>query len=107
MSQTRRVLSTEFKQECVNLVVNQGYSVSQAASTMQVGLSSMQRWISQYKQELLGVTPQARALTPEQQRIQSLEAENRQLKRDNDLLKKASAFFVIEMQASTKQSRSN
>lgn len=31
MSQTRRVLSTEFKQECVNLVVNQGYSVSQAA----------------------------------------------------------------------------
>ncbi len=107
MSQTRRVLSTEFKQECVNLVVNQGYSVSQAASTMQVGLSSMQRWISQYKQELLGVTPQARALTSEQQRIQTLEAENRQLKRDNDLLKKASAFFAIEMQASNKQSRSN
>jgi transposase len=74
---------------------------------MQVGLSSMQRWTSQYKQELLGVTPQARALTPEQQRIQALEAENRQLKRDNDLLKKASAFFAIEMQANNKSSRSN
>ena len=49
----------------------------------------MQRWVGQYKQELLGVTPQARAFTPEQQRIQALEAENRQLKRDNDLLKKA------------------
>ena len=51
---------------------------------MQVGLSSMQRWVGQYKQELRGVTPQARAFTPEQQRIQALEAENRQLKRDND-----------------------
>ena len=67
----------------------------------------MQHWTSQYKHELLGVTPQARAFTPEQQRIQLLEAENRQLKKDNDLLKKASAFFAIEMQASNKSSRPN
>ena len=107
MSKEKRVLTTEFKQECVNLVVSQGYTMSQAASAMQVGLSSMQRHNSQYKHELLGVTPQARAFTVEQQRIQTLEAENKQLKRDNDLLKKASAFFVIEMQTSNKSSRSN
>ena len=62
---------------------------------MQVGLSSMQHWTTQYKHELLGVTPQARALTPEQRRIQLLEAENRQLKRDNDVLKKASACLSL------------
>lgn len=44
----------------------------------------------------------ASAITPEQLRIQSLEAENRQLKKDNDLLKKASAFFAIEMQSAKK-----
>jgi len=99
MGKTRRVLTTEFKQECVNLVVNQGYGVGQAASAMHVGLSSMQRWLRQYRQELTGITPQARAITPEQLRIQALEAENKQLKRDNDLLKKASAFFAIEMQS--------
>ena len=81
MRKVRNQFTTEFKQECVNLVVNQGYSVVQAASAMQVGLSSMQHWVGQYKQELRGVTPLARALTPEQQRIQALEAENRQLKR--------------------------
>ena len=43
MSKTRRVLTAEFKQEYVNLVGNQGYTMSQAASAMQVGLSSMQR----------------------------------------------------------------
>ena len=72
-------------------MVNQAYTMSQAASAMQVGLSSMQRWTSQYKHELLGVTPQARTFTAEQQRIQTLEAENKQLRRDNDWLKKASA----------------
>ena len=105
MSKVRNQFTTEFKQECVNLVVNQGYSIAQAASAMQVGLSSMQRWVSQYKQELLGITPQARALTPEQQRIQALETEVKQLRRDNDLLKKASAFFAIEMQANNKSSQ--
>jgi len=63
--------------------------------------------VSQYKLELLGVTSHARALAPEQQRIQALEFEVKQLRRDNDLLKKASAFFAIEMQANNKSSRSN
>ena len=105
MTIARNQYTTKFKQECVLLIVNQHYSVAQAASAMQVGLSSMQRWSSQYQHELLGVTPQARAFTVEQQRIQRLEAENKQLKRDNDLLKKASAFFFIEMQTSNKSSR--
>jgi transposase len=36
-------------------------------------------------------------LTAEQQRIRQLEAENRQLRMDNDILKKASAFFAREL----------
>ena len=107
MTKTRNQYTTEFKQECVNLIVNQNYSVAQAAKAMHVGLSTLQRWLGQYRNEMKGVTPAARAITPEQQRIQALEAENKQLKRDNDLLKKASAFFAMEMQASNKSSRSN
>ena len=38
-----------------------------------------------------------RKLTPEQQRIRQLESENRHLRQDNDLLKKASAFFAREL----------
>ena len=107
MTNTSNQFSTEFKQECVNLVLNQGDSVIQAAKAMNVGLSSMQRWLGQYRNEIKGITPQARAITPDQQRIQTLESENKRLKRDNDLLKKASAFFAMEMQVSNKSSRSN
>ena len=84
MTNTRNQFSTEFKQECVNLVLNQGDSVIQAAKAMNVGLSSMQRWLGQYRNEIKGITPQARAITPDQQRIQTLESENKRLKRDND-----------------------
>ena len=88
MTKTRNQFSTEFKQECVHLVLNQGYSVVQAVKAMNVGESSLQRWLRQYRQEVKGITPQARAISPEQQRIQALEAQIKQLKRDNDLLKK-------------------
>jgi transposase-like protein len=43
MSKARNQFPTEFKQECVNLVINQGYGIAQVASAMRVGLSSMQR----------------------------------------------------------------
>ena len=42
MSKAKNQFSTELKQECVNLVVNQGNSVVHAASAMNVALSTMQ-----------------------------------------------------------------
>ena len=104
MTKTRNQFTTEFKLECVHLVLNQGYGVAQAAKAMNVGLSSMQRWVAQYRNEVKGITPQVRAISPEHQRIQALEAQIKQLKHDNDLLKKALAFFAIEMQANNKSS---
>lgn len=90
-------VTAEFKRECAELVIIHGYKQKDAAVAMSVGLSSIHRWVAQYKQEQTGITPKAQALTPEQQRIQELEKELKQLKSDNELLKKASAFFAIEM----------
>ena len=61
-----------------------------------------QRWISQYRKEQQGITPKASALTPEKIRIQELEKQVKQLKSDNTLLKKASAFFAMEMSNGSK-----
>lgn len=69
---------------------------------MDVGLSSIQHWVSQYRKEQRGITPKPSALTPEQIRIQELEKQVKQLKSDNQLLKKASAFFAMEMNSASK-----
>ena len=55
------------------------------------------RWLTQFDAEATGRPGIGKPLTAEQQRIRQFETENRQLKSDNDLLKKASAFFAREM----------
>jgi transposase len=64
---------------------------------LNLGQTAVRRWIAQYDAEQLGESGIGKPLTAEQQRIRQLENENRQLRQDNDLLKKASAFFAREL----------
>ena len=99
---SRRTFTSEYKRECAELVIKHGYQVKEAAKAMNVGLSSLQKWLRQYRNEMKGITPKETAITAEQKRIQELEAQVKQLKRDKELLKKASAFFAIEMHSTSK-----
>ena len=51
----------------------------------------------QFDAEQLGQPGIGKPLTSDQQRIRQLEAENKQLRGDVDILKKASAFFAREL----------
>jgi transposase len=99
---TRRNFTAEFKNEAAKLVVDDGYSQTKACAAMGVGASAMRRWVKQLRQERGGETPQAAALTPEQQRIQALEARVRELEKERAVLKKATAFFVKELDQPTR-----
>ena len=59
--------------------------------------SAVRRWVAQYDAGRAGGPGEGKPSTAEQQRIRQLEAENRQLRKDNALLKKASAFFAREL----------
>jgi transposase len=93
----RRVFDTAFKLEVVRMVKDQGLSISDVGRSMDLGETAIRRWIKQYETELNGQSGIGKPLTAEQQRIRQLEAENRQLRSDNDILKKASAFFAREL----------
>lgn len=60
----RKNFSPEFRRESAQLVVDQNYTVAQAA--MDVGLSTMTKWVKQLRDERLGKTPKASPITPEQ-----------------------------------------
>ena len=53
--------------------------------------------LSQYESEQMGQSGIGKPLTAEHQRIRQLESENRQLRGDVEILKKASAFFAREL----------
>ena len=97
MNQTRRTFDSSFKLQIVQMIRVQGLSISQVCSDMKIGESAVRRWIAQFEAEQLGQNGIGKPLTPEHQRIRQLEAENRQLRGDVDILKKASAFFAREL----------
>ncbi|RMG56459.1 MAG: transposase, partial [Gammaproteobacteria bacterium] len=80
----RKAYTAEFKREAAGLVLDQGYRIVDACAAMGVGATAMRRWVKQLQQEREGITPQAgcKALTPEQQRIQELEAQLRKVERE-------------------------
>jgi len=93
----RRNFDKGFKLEVVRMVKDQGLSITHVCQSMDLVDSAVRRWIKQYEAEQEGQPGIGKPLTAEQQRIRQLEAENRQLRSDNELLKKASAFFAREL----------
>ena len=78
------------------MVKVQGLSISQVRKDMKLGDSAARAWLGQFEAEQSGQSGISKLLTAEHQRIRQLESENRQLKGDVDMLKKASAFFARE-----------
>lgn len=97
MSKQRKHYETAFKLEVARMVVDQGLGVAQVVKDMAIGRTAAERWVAQYRAEQIGKAGIGKPITAEQQRIRQLETENRQLRSDNDLLKKASAFFAREL----------
>lgn len=98
MTKTRKArvsFSPEQKLDYAKLMVVEGYSTRQIMDISGAGATAVARWKKQYQQELKGETPEGKkAFTPDQQRIQELEKQLWRAKRDNEILKKATAFFV-------------
>ena len=84
--------SEEFKQEAVRIALTSGLSRERVAKDLGIGKSTLGKWISQYRPTDLLATPQA-DLARENERLR---LENRVLKEDRDILKKATQFFASQ-----------
>ena len=93
---SRISFTPEQRLEYAKLMVNEGYSNKQVREISGAGDTAVSRWKRQYLAEINGETPPQgkKALTPDKQRIQELEKQLWRAQRDNEILKKATAFFV-------------
>ncbi|WP_102529744.1 IS3 family transposase [Shewanella sp. 10N.286.51.B7] len=85
---TRRVFSAEFKLESAQLVLDQNYSIVEAAQAMSVGKSTMDKWVRQLREERQGKQPKASPISPEQIEIRELKKQLARLQEHNEILKK-------------------
>ncbi|SPW62233.1 transposase ORF A, IS3 family [Escherichia coli] len=92
----KRNFSAEFKRESAQLVVDQNYTVADAAKAMDVGLSTMTRWVKQLRDERQGKTPKASPITPEQIEIRELRKKLQRIEMENEILKKATVDSICQ-----------
>ena len=94
MTTTRRRAYTEdFKRDAVALVTEQGYSVAEAARSLDVGANLLGRWKRQHEEQASGDVLNL----DEREELKQLRKENRLLRMEKDILKKASQYFAKEM----------
>ena len=91
----RKKYTQEFKEEAVKLVTEQGYQVGEAARNLGVHPNMLSRW----KSEILGDdegSSDVGSLNDVHAELQRLRKENKRLKMEREILKKAAAFFAKE-----------
>src|SRR3982074_3678373 len=88
---SRRYFSPEFKAETVELIRSSGRSVPDICSELGLGETTVRKWVHQARVD----AGEAEGLTSEErEELRHLRAENRTLRMERDLLKKAAAFFA-------------
>ena len=91
--QVRRSHPEEFKREAVALITEQGYKISEAARSVGVNANLLGKWRDQFAEEAAGT-----GLTgDEREELKQLRKENKLLKMEKEILKKASQYFAKEM----------
>jgi transposase len=88
----KRQFSEEFKAGAVRLVLDEGKSVSQVARDLDLHPNSLHEWVKREKANRSG--GKTGLTTEEREELSRLRRENRTLKMEHEILKKAAAFFA-------------
>ena len=90
----RRAFTEEFKVGAVRLVLDEGKTIAQVARDLDLSANSVATWVSQARADRskgkTGLT------TEERGELVRLRKENRELRMEREILKKAAAFFAKE-----------
>lgn len=93
---TRKKYTKEFKLDAISLVTDQGYSRAEAARSLSINPTILNRWIKEHESDDGQAFRGNGKLTAEQLEIRRLREENKRLKMEKEILKKAAAFFAQE-----------
>jgi transposase-like protein len=85
--------TVEFKREAVSLITKHGYSVSEAARNLGLHANMLRKWKRTLEQQGESAFPGNSRLRSEQEELHRLRQENKRLRMDRDILKKAALFF--------------
>lgn len=84
--------SDAFKSEAVQLALTSGLTRKEVAADLGIGFSTLNKWVAQHKHDDLMSGPHDDV----QKELTRLRKENRILKEEREILKKATVFFASQ-----------
>jgi len=97
MAKSRKRYTDEFKIDAVRLVLDEGLSKAEVSHRLGVGQDSLGKWVRAYKSTNGNAFTGKVELTEEQKELRRLRIENRELRMEREILKKATAFFAKDV----------
>ena len=92
----RKKYPKEFKLDAISLVLEQGYSRTDAAKSLSINANMLGRWIKEAESEDGQSFRGNGKLTEEQEQIRALQKRVKHLEMEKEILKKATVFFAAE-----------
>lgn len=93
MSKQKRY-AREFQLQAAQMVVEQGFSRAETARKLGVSEWSIRKWVQRFQAS--GELARDGKVLEEAEELRRLRQENRQLQLENEILKKAAAYFAKE-----------
>src|SRR5215203_3438015 len=88
----RRQFDDDFKAQAVRLVLDEGKSVGAVAHDLDLTESALRQWVERARADRTG--GRTGLTSAEREELSKLRKENRELRTERDILKKAAAFFA-------------
>ena len=92
----RRLFSDEFRADVVKLCQSEGESLPDVCKRLGLKESTVRGWVNKAEEAAQRGNASNALTSSEKQELQRLRRENKQLKMERDILKKAATFFAKE-----------
>ncbi len=93
MTKNRRTYSREFKEDAINLVLDEGLSCVQVEKNLGIGKGTVSRWIREQNDLKDDAFCGSGNTRPSETDYKQMQKELARVKRERDILKKAMAIF--------------
>ncbi len=92
MARSKRTFSPEFRAEAVKLVIDSSRPTAQVARELGIGEATLGNWVNKYRRGHAGEEPPLDV--SDRARLREVERQLRDVRMENEFLKKAASYFA-------------
>ncbi len=94
MTRERKTYDREFKLSAVKMITEGGMKLSEVSRDLGINENSLHKWKKDYLSDQQNAFPGKGKMKPEEEELRRLEKELKRVKQENEILKKAIAYFA-------------